>query len=246
MEVIPAIDLLDNKVVRLFKGDFAHVTEYPEPPLAVAQGYNRAGIQSLHVVDLNGARSGTPAHLNVITEITSTVGMAVQVGGGIRRIEQARAIISAGAARVVVGSTAAREPDEVIGWLGELGPDAIIIGVDVALTAGSDPIVQTAGWTESSEQTLWSLMDRFIAAGATRFLCTDISRDGTLTGPNMALYRECSERYPSAKVIASGGISQASELPELAATGVASVVTGKALLDGRLTIAEIEKFLQDA
>ncbi|MEE4186368.1 MAG: 1-(5-phosphoribosyl)-5-[(5-phosphoribosylamino)methylideneamino] imidazole-4-carboxamide isomerase [Gammaproteobacteria bacterium] len=246
MEVIPAIDLLDNKVVRLFKGDFGQVTEYPEAPVMVAQSYNRAGISSLHVVDLNGARTGVPAHLEVITEITATVGLAVQVGGGIRRVDQARALISAGAERVVIGSTAARDPDAVIRWCGELGPDSIIIGVDVALAPGLDPIVQTAGWTQSSNQSLWSLMDYFMAAGVRHFLCTDISRDGTLTGPNLGLYRECNARYPAAQIIASGGISQASELPELAATGVASVVTGKALLDGRLTIAEIEQFLQSA
>ena len=244
MEVIPAIDLLGGKVVRLYKDDFDQVTEYPGAPVEIAAGYSSAGIESLHVVDLDGARSGNPAHLDIITKITSTVGMAVQVGGGIRQIEQARAIIAAGAERVVVGSTAAKEPDTVIGWFGELGPDCIVVGVDVSIENGGDPIVQTHGWTESSNQILWSLMDKYMEAGARNFLCTDISRDGTLEGPNMDLYRECNERYPKARIIASGGISSAAELPLLAATGVTSVVTGKALLDGRLTIEEIEEFLQ--
>ena len=246
MEVIPAIDLLGGKVVRLYKGDFNQVTEYPGSPAETAQRYSHAGIESLHVVDLDGARSGNPAHLDVITEITSTVGMAVQVGGGIRQIEQARAIIAAGAERVVVGSTAAKDPDTVIGWFGELGPDCIVVGLDVSIEGNADPIVKTHGWTESSNQTLWSLMDKYMAAGARNFLCTDISRDGTLEGPNMDLYRESTARYPKARVIASGGISSAKELPELAATGVTSVVTGKALLDGRLTIEEIGTFLQSA
>lgn len=246
MEIIPAIDLLGGKVVRLYKGDFNQVTEYSDSPVDVARGYNSAGISSLHVVDLDGARTGKPAHLAEITEITSTVGMAVQVGGGIRQIEQARAIIAAGAERVVVGSTAAKEPDTVISWFGELGPDAIVVGVDVSMDEGPDPMVKTHGWTESSGQTLWSLMDKFMAAGAGNFLCTDISRDGTLEGPNMELYAECSRRYPRARVIASGGLSSAAEFPALKATGVASVVTGKALLDGRLTIEEIEQFLQNA
>jgi len=246
MEVIPAIDLLGRKVVRLFKGDFKQVTEYPDPPVDVAARYGNAGVESLHIVDLDGARTGEFAHLDIITEITSTVGLAVQVGGGIRRIEQARAIIAAGAERVVVGSTAAKDPDTVIGWFGELGPDAIVVGVDVGIEEGSDPIVKTHGWTESSGQTLWSLMDRYMAAGARNFLCTDISRDGTLEGPNMELYRECHDRYPKARIIASGGISSATELPLLAKTGVTSVVTGKALLDGRLTLQEIEQFLQSA
>ena len=246
MEIIPAIDLLGGKVVRLYKGDFNQVTEYSDAPVDVAQIYNKAGIESLHVVDLDGARTGAPAHLDVITEITSTVGMAVQVGGGIRKIEQARAIIAAGAERVVVGSTAAKDPDTVISWFGELGPDCVVVGVDVSLEGNQDPIVQTHGWTESSDQTLWSLMDKFMAAGAYNFLCTDISRDGTLEGPNMELYSECTRRYPKARIIASGGISTAAEFPELAATGVTSVVTGKALLDKRLTIEEIEQFLQSA
>ena len=246
MEVIPAIDLLGGKVVRLYKGDFNQVTEYPEPPVDVATRYGNAGVQSLHIVDLDGARTGKFAHLDIITEITSTVGLAVQVGGGIRTIGQARAIIAAGAERVVVGSTAAKDPDTVIGWFGELGPDAIVVGVDVSIEDGGDPIVKTHGWTESSGQTLWSLMDKYMTAGACNFLCTDISKDGTLEGPNMELYRECHERYPKARVIASGGISSAAELPILAATGATSVVTGKALLDGRLTLEEIEQFLQSA
>jgi phosphoribosylformimino-5-aminoimidazole carboxamide ribotide isomerase len=246
MEVIPAIDLLGGKVVRLYKGDFNQVTEYPDCPVTVAARYGKAGVASLHIVDLDGARTGQFAHLDVITEITSTVGLAVQVGGGIRQIEQARAIIAAGAERVVVGSTAAKEPETVIGWVGELGPDAIIVGVDVSIEGNEEPIVKTHGWTESSGQTLWALMDTYMKAGVKNFLCTDISRDGTLEGPNMALYRECNRRYPTAQIIASGGISSVTELPELAATGVTSVVTGKALLDGRLTLAEIEQFLQSA
>jgi phosphoribosylformimino-5-aminoimidazole carboxamide ribotide isomerase len=118
--------------------------------------------------------------------------------------------------------------------------------MDVTIENGDDPVVQTHGWTESSNQTLWSLMDKFMSAGAYNFLCTDISKDGTLEGPNMALYAEATRRYPKARIIASGGLSSAAEFPELAATGVTSVVTGKALLDGHLTIEEIEQFLQSA
>ena len=246
MEVIPAIDLLGGKVVRLYKGDFDRVTEYDDSPVAVASRYGDAGVSSLHVVDLDGARTGQFAHLDIITEITSTVGLAVQVGGGIRQIEQARAIIGAGAERVVVGSTAAQDPELVISWFGELGPDAIIVGVDVTSDGGADPIVKTHGWTESSGQTLWQLMETYMSAGARNFLCTDISRDGTLAGPNVELYRECGRRYPKARVIASGGVSSAADLTDLEATGVSSVVTGKALLDGRLTLKEIEQFSRNA
>jgi len=178
------------------------------------------------------------------------VGAAVIQLAEVANLEAVRgevdAAIAAGAERVVVGSTAAKDPDTVIGWFGELGPDCGVVGVDVTIDGDNDPVVQTHGWTESSDQTLWSLMDKFMAAGAYNFLCTDISKDGTLEGPNMSLYAECSRRYPKARVIASGGLSSAAEFAPLAATGVTSVVTGKALLDGRLTIEEIEQFLQNA
>ena len=232
MEIIPAIDLLGGKVVRLYKGDFNQVTEYPEAPATIAGRYGEAGVNALHIVDLDGARTGEAAHLNIITEITSSVGLAVQVGGGIRQIEQARAIIAAGAERVVIGSTAAQNPELVISWFGEIGPDAIVIGVDVSIENDNDPIVKTHGWTESSGKSLWSLMEFYMDAGAKNFLCTDISRDGTLAGPNTDLYQQCSDKFPNARVIASGGVSSAADLPLLAATRVHSVVTGKALLDG--------------
>ncbi|MEC9376200.1 MAG: 1-(5-phosphoribosyl)-5-[(5-phosphoribosylamino)methylideneamino]imidazole-4-carboxamide isomerase [Pseudomonadota bacterium] len=245
MEVIPAIDLIKGKVVRLYKGDFEKVTEYKDSPFEIASSYEQTGINSLHIVDLDGARTGISKNLEVITEISSAVGLSVQVGGGIRQLDQARAVIGAGADRVVIGSTAAKDPDLVIRWLGELGTDAVIIGADVDINENSEPIIRTDGWTKDSDYSLWQLMDTYMHAGAKNFLCTDISKDGTLKGPNTNLYINCVERFPNAKIIASGGVSSASDLIALKDTRVSSVVTGKALLDGRLTLKEIELFLQN-
>jgi phosphoribosylformimino-5-aminoimidazole carboxamide ribotide isomerase len=245
MDVIPAIDLLGGQCVRLYKGDFDKVTEYKFDPRELASRYSAAGLQRLHVVDLDGAKTGIPAHLDVIAELTTNLGVAVQVGGGIREREQVDSLLAAGADRVVIGSTAVKEPKKVMDWIADLGADRIVLGLDIDFHSGV-PMTLTHGWTKTSDASLWTLLDEYIAAGARHVLCTDISRDGTLQGPNTDLYTECHARYPDAQFIASGGVSEAAELPILKSTGVASVVTGRALLDGKLTLEEIQQFLRDA
>jgi phosphoribosylformimino-5-aminoimidazole carboxamide ribotide isomerase len=244
MEVIPAIDLLNGGVVRLFKGDFDQVTRYDEDPVNLARRYLDAGLTRLHAVDLDGAKTGDPINQGLIGAFAAT-GLRVQAGGGIRDRERLEALLAAGAERAVIGSVAVEKPAEVIDWCDAVGADRIVLAIDVRLEDG-EPMAQTHGWTRGSGVTLWSLLDRFLAAGALDVLCTDIALDGTLEGPNVGLYAECVQRYPEARFIASGGVSKAADLPALAATGVAGVVSGKALLDGRLTLAEIEQFLRDA
>jgi phosphoribosylformimino-5-aminoimidazole carboxamide ribotide isomerase len=173
-------------------------------------------------------------------------GLSVQAGGGIRELERARRLRAAGADRVVIGSVAAEQPETAFAWLDELGADHLVLAFDVRMGAGGDPVVLTRGWAHDSGASLWTLLDRFIARGAVHFLCTDVARDGTLGGPNLDLYRECARRFPAARVIASGGVASASDLQALAATGIAATVTGKALLDGRLTIEEIRRFSRGA
>ncbi len=243
MDVIPAIDLLGSRCVRLYQGDFGKVTEYAHDPMELAHAYRIAGATRLHVVDLDGARTGTPGNRAIVAQLASASGMAVQVGGGIRNAATAEALLAAGAARVVIGSVAINDPATVIGWMRSLGADRFVLAFDVRLRPDSgEPMAVTHGWRESSGRLLWDLMDEFLAADARHFLCTDIDRDGTLAGPNIALYAQCVRRFPAARVIASGGLGSAADLPALAATGVASVVTGKALLDGRLTLEEIRQF----
>jgi phosphoribosylformimino-5-aminoimidazole carboxamide ribotide isomerase len=241
MEVIPAIDLMAGGIVRLFQGDFDQVTEYEKNPLDLAQRYAEIGAKRLHVVDLDGARTGQPGNIPIISDLAKT-GMEIQAGGGIRTISRLAGLLTAGASRVIVGSTAVKEREQVSDWIEEVGPERIILAFDVRLDEENSPEVLTHGWTQGSGELLWPLVEYFLSKGAIEFLCTDISKDGTLQGPNIDLYRTCTDRYPEAEFIASGGISCAADLRALDDTGVARAVTGKALLDGRLTLEEIQQF----
>lgn len=245
MTVIPAIDLLGGEVVRLFKGDFDQVTRYDRDPLAQVRSYLDAGLTRLHAVDLDGARTGQPVNMPLIEQFAAT-GLKVQAGGGIRDLGRLTQLLKAGAERAVIGSVAVDNPELVSGWFEEVGPERIVLAFDVRLDRSGTPLAQTHGWTKDSSQTLWSLLDCYLPLGARDVLCTDIALDGTLEGPNLGLYSECVRRYPEIRFIASGGVSSAADLPALANTGVAGVVTGKALLDGRLRLEEIQKFLRDA
>lgn len=246
MEVIPAIDLLGGQCVRLYQGDFARVTVYASDPVELARSYRDAGMQRLHVVDLDGARTGSPRNMDLIGAMASQAGLAVQAGGGIRDLQRALALRAAGAERVVIGSVAAEKPDTALEWLDQLGPEHLVLAFDVRVPAGADPVVLTRGWVKDSGCALWDLLERFCVRGARHFLCTDIAQDGTLAGPNLALYRECARRFPQAAVIASGGVGSMDDLRQLATTGAAAVVTGKALLDGRISLKEIESFSRAA
>jgi len=243
MEIIPAIDLLGGRCVRLYQGDFGRVTGYESGPLEIAASYQAAGARRLHLVDLDGARTGQPGNLDLLRSLAAGSGMKVQVGGGIRELATAQMLLAAGADRVVLGSIAINEPPTAIGWLNALGSERVVLAFDVRLQDdAAGPVAVTHGWRESSGRRLWELFEVFLAAGARHFLCTDVGRDGTLAGPNTALYAECLRRYPQARIIASGGLSSAADLPALAATGVAAVVTGKALLEGRISLEEIGRF----
>jgi phosphoribosylformimino-5-aminoimidazole carboxamide ribotide isomerase len=246
MEVIPAIDLLDGQCVRLYQGDFNKVSGYTQDPVALANSYREAGMRRLHVVDLDGARTGSPANMPLIKAMAASGGLAVQAGGGIRDLQRARQLREAGATRVVLGSIAAEKPEAALAWLGELGAEHVVFALDVRVPDEGDPQILTRGWVHDSGISLWTLLGQFTANGGIHFLCTDIARDGTLGGPNLALYTECSRRFPQAQVIASGGVSSLADLQALKQTGVSAVVTGKALLDGRLTLEEIRQFSRDA
>lgn len=241
MEVIPAIDLLAGGIVRLFQGDFAQVTEYDKSPLEHARQFAAIGAKRLHVVDLDGAKTGQPGNLPMISDLAAT-GMEVQAGGGIRTIGRLARLLAAGASRGIIGSVAVQERERAAEWIEEVGAERIILAFDVRLDDNGLAEVLTHGWTRGSGELLWPLVEYFLGKGAREFLCTDISKDGTLQGPNLELYRTCTDRYPEAEFIASGGISCAADLRALDMTGVARAVTGKALLDGRLTVEEIEKF----
>jgi phosphoribosylformimino-5-aminoimidazole carboxamide ribotide isomerase len=245
MELIPAIDLRDGRCVRLLKGDFAQETRYAVDPVELAQQYRELGARWLHVVDLDGAKRGEPVNLALIRRMQEASGIAVQLGGGIRTrasLEQALGV----AARAVVGSLAVSDPDLVAAWLAELGPERLTLALDVRLAPDGTPLIATHGWTRASTLTLAAAIERFAAAGLKHVLCTDIDRDGALSGPNVALYRDCAARWPAIAFQASGGVRGVADLAALTEAGVAATVSGKALLEGRLTTEEIRPFLRGA
>lgn len=245
MQLIPAIDLRDGRCVRLLKGDFEQETRYSVDPIELAVHYRQLGARWLHVVDLDGAKRGEPVNLPLIRRMQEAAGVAVQLGGGIRTrasLEQALGV----AERAVVGSLAVGDTDLVAGWLVELGPERLTLALDVRLAEDGTPRIATHGWTRASSLTLAAAIERFSAAGLRHVLCTDIDRDGALSGPNVELYRECAARWPAIAFQASGGVRDAADLAALAAAGVAGTVSGKALLEGRLKLEEIRPFLRGA
>jgi phosphoribosylformimino-5-aminoimidazole carboxamide ribotide isomerase len=244
MYLIPAIDLRDGRCVRLLKGDFDQETRYAVDPLELATHYRDLGARWLHVVDLDGAKRGEPVNLELIRQIHAT-GIAVQLGGGIRsraNLERALGVAS----RVVIGSLAVSDPKLVTAWLRELGPERFTLALDVRLTTEGAPMIATHGWTRASTLTLADAIDAYATAGLRHVLCTDIDRDGALSGPNTELYRDCVARWPGIEFQASGGVRHLADLEALAAAGVAATVSGKALLEGKLTPEEIRPFLRDA
>ena len=245
MKIIPAIDLHDGNCVRLYKGDFGKVTRYSDQPLEIARSYAALNVDDLHIVDLDGARTGSQQNARVVRELCADTPLAVQLGGGIRNGERVRHWLDNGVARCVVGSVAVTDPELVASWIGEFGADRIVLALDVTIEEAV-PILATHGWTQSSGVSLWDLMDRYQAAGARHLLCTDISRDGAMTGPNFDLYADILRRYPDICLQASGGVRDIGDINRLREIGVPAAITGKALLDGKITAAEVGSFLQSA
>jgi phosphoribosylformimino-5-aminoimidazole carboxamide ribotide isomerase len=237
MHVIPAIDLLDGKVVRLKKGAYDEVTVYPLAPVDQALAYRDAGFRRLHIVDLNGAKEGRFVNLPIITDIARQTGMEVQTGGGIRTREDIDHLLEAGLQRVVVSSMAVKSPDAWLEALHTHGGDCCILGMD--LKGGK---VAYAGWLETSDVTIEDFLKPMIKAGLTEILCTDVGRDGMLSGPNVDLYADLMQRFPEMKFIASGGVSSAGDLAVLAENGLHSCVVGRAYYEGHVSLEEMAVF----
>jgi phosphoribosylformimino-5-aminoimidazole carboxamide ribotide isomerase len=236
MQIIPAIDLREGQVVRLAQGDYARQTDYPVDPRQLAAQYRDDGAQWLHVVDLDGARLGGLRNLAVVEELART-GLQIQVGGGVRTAADVDALFAAGAARVVIGSVAVREPDKVERWISSFGADKLCIALDTRLTDGRWTL-SSAGWMHRERADLDELAPRYAATGALHLLCTDIERDGMLQGPNLELYRHLRDCVPSLRIQASGGVRDRSDLAALASLGVDGVVLGRGLLEGRIGLVE--------
>ncbi|HMK93247.1 MAG TPA: 1-(5-phosphoribosyl)-5-[(5-phosphoribosylamino)methylideneamino]imidazole-4-carboxamide isomerase [Thermoleophilia bacterium] len=238
MKIYPAIDLVGGRCVRLQQGRFETAKVYGDDPLAMADRFERAGASVLHVVDLDGAKDPKARQLALLKSLAGHTKLSMEVGGGIRDRDDVAALLEAGVARVVVGSVAAREPDRACALLSEFGPERVVLGLDVRLDASGVPRLATHGWKDTEATTLWSALECFVPAGMRWLLCTDIGRDGMLTGPSADLYRQVRERFPAVELLASGGIATLDDLKAMRALGCAGAIVGKALYEGRFTLEE--------
>ncbi|MFC3024741.1 1-(5-phosphoribosyl)-5-[(5-phosphoribosylamino)methylideneamino]imidazole-4-carboxamide isomerase [Vibrio zhugei] len=244
--IIPALDLIDGQVVRLYQGDYGQVTEYKVNPAEQFAVYHHAGAQWLHLVDLTGAKDTQARQLELIGRLIDSTPAHVQIGGGVRSEDDVKNLLDAGAERVVVGSTAVKHPERVKSWIERYGAEHIVLALDINITADGKRHVAISGWQEDSGVTIEALLDDYLTVGLKHVLCTDISRDGTLAGSNVSLYQDLCTRYPQVKFQSSGGIGSLEDIQALYGTGVAGVIVGRALLDGKFTAEEAFACWQNA
>lgn len=236
--MIPAIDLIDGKVVRLYQGRYDATTEYEFSPIQLRNNYATAGADWLHVVDLSGAKDASKRQLPLLKQLMHASPLHIQVGGGVRSEQDVVDLLDAGAGRVVIGSLAIRQPERVQGWVQKYGGEHIVLALDVAINANGDKTLPSHGWIEQSNITLEQVLDGYLSAGAKHVLCTDISKDGTLSGSNVKLYKELAAKYPQIAWQASGGIGKLDDIRALMGSGIAGVILGRSLLEGKFTLAE--------
>jgi phosphoribosylformimino-5-aminoimidazole carboxamide ribotide isomerase len=244
--LIPSIDLRGGHCVRLLKGAFDAETRYDVDPVELLSRYADAGVRWLHLVDLDGARDGTPGNRELIRRMAAQPRIRIQLGGGLRTRELAEEAIANGVSRVVIGSAAVENPDLLRELLAAHGADAVNLAIDVRVDGGGIPRVRTKGWVQEHALSLWQLLESFADTPLRHVLCTDIQRDGALTGPGFALYEEALRRFPRIAWQASGGISSAADLARLDTMGMAAAVSGKALLEGRISMEELQPYLHVA
>ncbi|WP_027712230.1 1-(5-phosphoribosyl)-5-[(5-phosphoribosylamino)methylideneamino]imidazole-4-carboxamide isomerase [Dickeya chrysanthemi] len=236
--IIPALDLIDGQVVRLHQGDYGQQRQYGSDPLPRLQDYQQQGAKVLHLVDLTGAKDPTARQIPLLKTLLAGVSVPVQVGGGIRTEQDVDALLAAGASRVVIGSTAVKQPEQVQQWFTRYGADALVLALDVRIDDDGVKNIAVSGWQENSGITLEQTVERYLPFGLKHVLCTDISRDGTLQGSNVELYREISARYPQVAFQASGGIGSLADIAALRSSGVQGVIVGRALLEGKFNVTE--------
>ena len=236
--IIPAIDLIDGKCVRLTQGDYARKKEYSKDPLEMAKEYEDCGIRRLHIVDLDGAKAKRPCNLAVLEKIAGATSLDIEWGGGIKDSSAWRSALDAGAGRIICGSIAVDDRWEFTSWLSAFGPSRIILGADVR-----EGKVATHGWLKDSGLSLEELMGWYVPEGLSHMICTDISKDGMLLGPDFEFYTALMQSWPSVDVTLSGGISCMEDIVKADESGLHSVIVGKAIYEGRINLKEIESWL---
>lgn len=237
MQIIPAIDIINGKCVRLTKGDFAQKKIYNEDPLEVAKTFENAGLKRLHIVDLDGAKAAQIKNLKVLESIASGTKLVIDFGGGIKNIDDVCNVFNAGASIVTLGSIAVKQPEIVEEWLLEFGPDKILIGADVL-----DEKIKISGWLEDGGITIFDFIGKMLAIGVQYIFCTDISKDGLMEGPSVELYQKIMLQFPSINLIASGGVSKIEDVITLQNIGCHGVIIGKAIYEGKITLKELSTF----
>lgn len=234
MRIIPAIDIIDGKCVRLTQGDYAQKKVYNESPLEVAKTFQDAGLGYLHLVDLDGAKAGKVINWKVIETITAGTNLTVDFGGGVKTDAEMERLFGSGVAQVNLGSIAVKDPDMVQGWIEKYGSDKIVLSADV-----KDEQIAISGWLETSAISISDFVDDYLKRGISYITCTDISTDGMLQGPNTSLYSKLMKAFPSIKLIASGGVSGMDDLAALDKINVDGVIVGKAIYEGRVRLEEL-------
>lgn len=237
MHIIPAIDIIDGKAVRLTQGDYASKKIYASDPLDLAKQFEDANLRYLHVVDLDGAKGKGIVNLKSLERIASNTNLIIDFGGGIKQSEDLEAAFSSGASKVTCGSVAVKNPSLLISWIEEFGCDRLILGADA-----KDGMVQSAGWTEGSDQEVAAFIDLYRSQGLYQVICTDIAKDGMLSGPSLDLYRTLLKDRDDLHLIASGGITTLQDLRDLQEAGLSGAIIGKAIYEGRITIEELAAF----
>jgi phosphoribosylformimino-5-aminoimidazole carboxamide ribotide isomerase len=238
MTIIPAIDIIDGKCVRLTKGDYSRQTIYNEDPLEVAKQFEDAGLKRLHLVDLDGAKAGEVKNWNVLEKIASKTKLVIDFSGGISTQQNLEITFNSGAAYAAIGSLAVKDEFTFSGWLLAYGADRFIIGADV-----KNERIVIKGWTETTTLSVFDLVETYKLKGVKQFFCTDVNKDGLLQGPATGLYKKILNQHPSIDLIASGGVTTLAELEELRQTGCDGVIIGKAIYENRISLHDLKRFL---
>jgi phosphoribosylformimino-5-aminoimidazole carboxamide ribotide isomerase len=236
MIIIPAIDIIDGKCVRLTKGDYSKQVVYNENPLEVAKQFEAVGIDRLHIVDLDGAKAGKIINLKTLESISAATMMTIDFGGGVKTIADVSNIFNAGASIVTIGSLAVKHPELLEEWLMEFGTQRFMIGADVL-----DGKIKISGWLEDGGIDIFSFIGKMLSLGVTNIFCTDISKDGVMEGPSVELYKQIMEEHPEVSLVASGGVSNIDDVLLLKEIGCAGVIIGKAIYEGKVSVEELLK-----